>query len=117
MSVGYRDSITPKLHKTKNGSQKGCRKSLNNVLTKGGMDSLRSPCGRTSCVCRRVAPRLNHRHADFNPLLNAPLWGHIQTLFVLAWNTVILLHLHVRSPIHQPTSQYRLTKAGGIGDG
>ena len=29
------------------------------------MDSLRSPFGRTACVCRRCAPRLNHRHADF----------------------------------------------------
>ena len=24
-----------------------------------GVDSLRSPCGRTACVCRRYAPRLN----------------------------------------------------------
>jgi len=36
-----------------------------NMVARGRMDSLRSPCGCTSCVCRRYAPRLNCRHADF----------------------------------------------------
>ena len=35
------------------------------MVARGGMDSLRSPCGRTACVCRRCAPRMNCRHADF----------------------------------------------------
>ena len=35
------------------------------VVVRGRMDSLRSPFGRTTCVCRRYAARLNCRHADF----------------------------------------------------
>jgi uncharacterized membrane protein YsdA (DUF1294 family)/cold shock CspA family protein len=41
-------------------------------VARGGMDSLHSPCGRTSCVCRRHAPRLNHRHADFQSRAGSP---------------------------------------------
>jgi len=42
------------------------------VVARGRMDSLCSPFGRTACVCRRCAARLNCRHADFQNAGGSP---------------------------------------------